>query len=77
MGEKSERKGWVSPGQTVLKLPPPPHPVLFRETGRLGRERGGERRKRGDAERNVETLVVFQEKTKGLGENIRRKVLEA
>lgn len=56
------------------KAPSPLHPYCLRET--VG-ERGGESSKRGDAERNVETLVVFQEKTKGLGENIRRKVLEA
>lgn len=75
VGEKSERKGWVSTGQTVPKFPHHP-PVLFKRH-RNSWERVGESSKRGDAERNVETLVVFQEKTKGLGENIRRKVLES
>lgn len=37
-------------------------------------ERGGKSRKRRHAERNTETLVVFQdEKIKGLGEHIRRR----
>lgn len=63
--------------QRVLKPLHPSPPYCVRETGTVGRARGGESRKRSDAERNVEILVVFQEKTKGLGENIRRKVLKS
>lgn len=73
MVEKKFEKGVGVSGQTMLKV----SPVLFkRDRSSWDRaERGGKSRKRRCADRNTETLVVFQdEKIKGLGENIRRSV---